>query len=523
MSGFEIAGIVLGAIPLIELYRKHVRNLIRYGRIFDDLELQLHLAMADWGTTCETLLMGLSLPIDALDDRKGWDDQQIQEVFKAHMGVKYYELFRNTAEDIRSKLSSLRSTLEPPEDWQALVAKHGKGGKAVKNVFRDHWKRIKGGFTCDEHDRMIKEVIKRIGLVERIVPKAVRLAEQQNHARKKIKSTKAWAASRDHSQRLYKSLMTFWFAKQCPSHRHCAQMHLNIPCHEGNLDVQNSLDFSFILKDIQGASHVGCYHTNVIPICSKIPIHGAGGTPSITVTTDGGQNNDCNSKTSIDNLCVNLAHKRSGGLCRGVFHDKEWHYHVHDDQAPRNVTPERMRSLREAILGPNAQPILSTREKRTISLLLASAVLRFHETSWLNRAWTMDDILFSSSGGETHLSIAKDFGSPDTVPAQSTSSNSGLTIPHDEMVFSLGIALLEINYRRPLSPLKDALLYAKQVQNDELQNFASAVASCIFHNPSIDFGSDGFLNWFYQTVITPLQDDYDMLQQTRPSASFSRS
>ncbi|KAK8248581.1 hypothetical protein IWZ00DRAFT_297941 [Phyllosticta capitalensis] len=249
MSGLEIAGLVVGVIPLIDLYRKSLRNFFRHGRVFDDLEVQLRLAMANWGQTCETLLIGLSLPIDLLDDEKGWEDHEIQAILEERMGKRYFDVLKDTASYIRGQLLDLQNQMEPPEDWQSRRISHGDKDKVLKGFFRNHLKQIKGGFKTNQYGQTIKNINECIHKLGPIIPKAIQ-SEEQRRIQKRAKPTMgSWNTNRDHSERLFESLRTFWSAQKCPSHLHSAHMRLSIPSQTtGQLDLPDGLGCSFILK-----------------------------------------------------------------------------------------------------------------------------------------------------------------------------------------------------------------------------------------------------------------------------------
>lgn len=95
-----------------------VGRIFGYGRRFDDLDVSLKLAMAGWKQTCDELLIGLSLPMDLLDEQSGWDDKDIQDILQEHLGQQFYDAFEGAANYIRAELIDLRDQLEPPEDWR---------------------------------------------------------------------------------------------------------------------------------------------------------------------------------------------------------------------------------------------------------------------------------------------------------------------------------------------------------------------------------------------------------------------
>jgi hypothetical protein len=104
------------------------------------------------------------------------------------------------------------------------------------------------------------------------------------------------------------------------------------------------------------------------------------------------------------------------------------------------------------------------------------------------------------------------------------------------MVFALGVALLELAYGAPilsfmeLQDLNDdgkedsmtkvsiATRLARQLNENESENFAKAVQRCIicnFDTFSFDFENKEFREKFYEGVVVPLQEDYEHVTGTR--------
>ena len=165
-------------------------------------------------------------------------------------------------------------------------------------------------------------------------------------------------------------------------------------------------------------------------------------------------------------------------------------------------------------------------DRRRIALLLASAVLQLHGTAWLGKSWTLDDVfvmdnceLYVSGGFESQKSNA-DVAGP-------TTTND---ILRNETLFALGEALIELTYYSPLSSQDKITRYnvaiemAKKLQQDELGNFASAVANCLVpSSPSrldFDLEENSFLEWYYQNVVLPLKEDYEVFLPESPVAPF---
>jgi hypothetical protein len=113
----------------------------------------------------------------------------------------------------------------------------------------------------------------------------------------------------------------------------------------------------------------------------------------------------------------------------------------------------------------------------------------------------------------------------------------------NEMVFALGVALLELSYGKTLLPFKTAedldgqgnetsfteFSIANRLINDirerELPNYAEAVIRCIrcnFNAFTYSFDVDEFQECFYQGVILPLQQDYEYVMVSTLPHSTTR-
>ena len=174
-----------------------------------------------------------------------------------------------------------------------------------------------------------------------------------------------------------------------------------------------------------------------------------------------------------------------------------------------------------------------------LALTLASAVLQLWETPWLPTTWTSKDIvMLNTSSGLTvpsHFYVSKNFdvdtSSSTLVPARSR------RFVKNEMVFALGVALLELSYSRSLidfkvaedlneQGLEDSMTevsiatrLADTIHEREMENYAKAVLRCVrcsFDTFSCDFDDADFRKNFYTSVVAPLQADYEYTTSKRP-------
>lgn len=174
--------------------------------------------------------------------------------------------------------------------------------------------------------------------------------------------------------------------------------------------------------------------------------------------------------------------------------------------------------------------IFTDLDRCTLALTLASSVLQLHNTPWLPRSWETKDIfILKSRSGTTIPSqfyVSQTFSSSAAV----TAASKRRRCVKNEMVFALGVALLELTYGAPVISFKEAddlneegkedsmtevsiaNRLARELIEHESENYAKAVFRCItcnFDTFTFDFENGEFREKFYEGVVVPLQLDYE--------------
>lgn len=147
----------------------------------------------------------------------------------------------------------------------------------------------------------------------------------------------------------------------------------------------------------------------------------------------------------------------------------------------------------------------------------------------------MKDIFFISHNMETTSPLGQPYVSKIFTPTPSLSSQDSTSprpqcLIKNEVVFALGIALLELSYGKPILCYKTAedlddqgneTIYTEYsianrltqaIDGRELSNYAKAAlrcVNCIFDTFTYSLNDDGFRESFYLGVILPLQQDYE--------------
>ncbi|ERF73918.1 hypothetical protein EPUS_05341 [Endocarpon pusillum Z07020] len=204
-----------------------------------------------------------------------------------------------------------------------------------------------------------------------------------------------------------------------------------------------------------------------------------------------------------------------------------------------------LRSLRQLLQSTNnagpSIPILLHYERLRLAHLLSIAVLQFRSTPWLANSWNSNEILVStheSSSTTTDDTTITNFHEPYVsacirnpydAPARSNTLRSR-TLIRNQLLFRLGVMLLEIAFQKPLDEMKEtsdtdggddsnadfwaADRLQHQVSACLAPRYAEVVRKCIH----CDFGKDFDLTAtklqeaFYQDVVCELKRLEDLFR-----------
>ena len=178
-------------------------------------------------------------------------------------------------------------------------------------------------------------------------------------------------------------------------------------------------------------------------------------------------------------------------------------------------------------------------QRCSIALFLANAVLQLHDTPWLAKSWDLKDICVLKAKSGAYF-LDRPYVSLSFVPANSSNALQKTSRKHDqrllknEIVFALGVALLELSFSQPLSDLTTpsdldqegkvdltreysiATRLAKNIHLRELPNYAKAVSRCVqfnFDTNVYDLTEEDFKERFYEGVVVPLKEDWEYVHK----------
>jgi hypothetical protein len=568
MAGLEIAGVVLGAIPLIVSALEHYGNGVSRSNLGFDIAsltqadantkeheglchrvrrlsyagmqtlginivvisayrlIQLDVSVGIYINTCFKLLGPLDLPdgqMSALlseQKAEAWSDKTLQAALKTRLGEhhqRYVSLNNKLNKRILLLCQKLRLGQNNQPPW---IAPDGTvDERARKRFFRSFRWRIMCGFNAEKYGLLLTDIDRDIEKLSKLTDGAI-LLEPIKRKKSERNQSAHWQLINDQAQRNFDNLRSLFSLCAC-AHPHRANLRLDIRkgCKAGD-----ALEFAFLLtfpppwnwKDIEiKSSPLSTPSIITPPTVLRPPL------PSPA--------------TRINSLCRDLVATNQQPRRLRVLEDEGWKHHVYSV-----IGPATNAEISEAV--PLSEIIGSTkivgggkritaRQKCELALTLASSVLQLHDTRWLSCTWGAEDIFFLRN--QSSEMILSQFYVSQTF--MSGSQTAPATIPprrlvRNEMVFALGIALLELahgtsvsSFREPedlsengeddeMTEISIANRLARELNRYESTNYARAVLRCItctFETFAFTFNEREFREAFYQEVVVPLQDDYD--------------
>ena len=175
-----------------------------------------------------------------------------------------------------------------------------------------------------------------------------------------------------------------------------------------------------------------------------------------------------------------------------------------------------------------------------LALIVASAVLQLHATPWLRERWCLDDIHFLSNRDNSSFITTPYVSKTVALPEDSRQNQNVTDEPEtqafnciaNEMMFALGVALIEISYGVPIIQLKKPgdieiegltnffiatrIVNQNEIKSRDHDKYAEVVLRCVkgqlstLHTP-LSLEETKVQQSFYDDVILPLQEINDSL------------
>ncbi|KAF2130672.1 hypothetical protein P153DRAFT_396059 [Dothidotthia symphoricarpi CBS 119687] len=520
MSGLEIAGVLLGAFPLIISGLEHWRDVAKVGGFFWRIrneykacrrEVQFHEILY------KRNLRELLLPItdDAVQvtclisdpGGKGWGSEVLQERLKGRL-LESYNLYmeiicemNRTVEELREELALDKTTVQgklglpnatkqrTPSSPQA----HGKTSKLESAKVKWDFEKFRLKFSFNEPVR--HEIFERLkecnGRLEQLLSTSDKILALENAALPDTKHTSALETVvhkvRKKSDVLFNAIQAAW---QCS----CQQYHFaNLRLEHHTLpDISFEVIFTFITpspqvdvlwswRELQCEQMINCSFSqtrNTPPTISEpcqpssnhTPVQRQSPRPAKQKTVTLITSTHTIPKLELDilvdpniELCQLLGNEEQS-KCMGVIRRDDAMYHLHPISKRKRPDDDRPLTLNH-ILSRNFDGHLTRRQRYSVALLLASSVAQLQFTPWLQKSLTKDDVLFFPSlDDEDNIPHQEPFLRQGFSPQHSTTTS---TKANDCDFISLGILLLELCFGQRLEDHPLRKKYAVEVEGSK--------------------------------------------------------
>ncbi|CAN9281410.1 unnamed protein product [Alternaria alternata] len=500
MSGLEVAGIVLGAFPLLVSGIEHWRDVAKVGGFYWRIRKEYTKCQRDiqfHEIIYKNNLRELLLPLiqDAKEVAKliadpcgkRWGDAALQQRLESRLNESY-QSYQNTmtemneiAEELKKELcfdkKDIQDKLSPPETKRRSSSRSpspqpsarpsklsATKGRLNYEVFR--MKFSLGEPIRDELFGQLKECNERL---EKLLSSSDRVSALQDvtpgYNKKTSELESVFKEVSRKSQVLFQALHDAW---QCScQHYHFANLRLE---HRTLTEVCFKIVFMFLApsdygniswsrKEISCGHMLDCSHQQGAKVTTSLP-HRHRKETSLTpagVTLPTASNRkrvsfvapaftvpDIQVDMIIDHnieLCQRLGDQHCG-VCIGIIGHDDEAFHLHPINQKRQGSRNDSITL-DHILSRNCERPLSRRQRYLIAFLVASSVAQLQSTPWLRTGLCKEDIIFFPSNDAD--SDVLPYGEPFVRQGFSHNHTHFSNDSTDECNFySLGIILLEL-------------------------------------------------------------------------------
>ncbi|KAJ6790295.1 hypothetical protein PWT90_09961 [Aphanocladium album] len=478
MSGFEIAGIVLGTIPLVISALEHYHDGVsaiqrwrRYQRERQHLARILKTEQIKLQNICEELLKGL-VP-----------DSQIERMIKDPFGLQWHD------SQIRSKCAGLHARTDAP------LGHRSRNDDAEEIAFlRRELQRAVFTLSRSTYSDLTTSIRNSISDLETLTNQNVRLEPQ----RQQLSQVRLLTLLREISSGLYRALES---SLSCAC-AHTLSLKLaarpsEIMYADDELEMLNKLDLLLLLsskqhsvvteiedswrgfrfcsapmmhaeKSSQWLFQVPSQPTRKRVSFQQMPSFTGQRSSVATVTQIATSHAVClsvpiqsadtiGSPKRIANLCAETAssHSTQPNECYGLISDTRTsptrQYMVHPASFISQFTAGCSTiSLQEVLEGNATMLPMTLSEQLQLAVTISSSFLQLYDTPWLSRSFSSADIMFFQRDGVYLYDNVYIWKEVKEDRPQSLGPASLITANRNLALLSLGFLLLEIFYARPI-------------------------------------------------------------------------
>ncbi|KAF1941763.1 hypothetical protein EJ02DRAFT_191853 [Clathrospora elynae] len=569
MSGFEIAGMVLGALPLVisalEHYANGINTAKRFWRYKSEVRwliLQIKTEEGIFVNTIEQLLTGI-LRIEQMTEfiagGKFWQEAGIELALKNRLRGAY-EIYVDNVRGLESALQRMMKKLALDSD--------GKPQFTDPSLFKQEYKRLKFGISKSEYDEQLSALKNYNQALTRLTKQSLEL--EPSRAAKR--SCPNFNALQSYARTLFETLRS---GLRCNCGGHAVKLRLESRAQrivQGE-DLLEHTPFRVIFTYATDAGTLLTHSSfwnwteadiRCIPMVADKPkqvhlapcINDASPQPraarrvkfsrvqahqsnSSTTVTDAQQQVTVDSVPTpeqIQDLCkaVVALQQPQRDLCIGYLIDSVKRKHaIYPLESPSNCNQQQWTaySLREVLTQrTNIGRRLTKHDKLRVAVDLASSVLQLYKTPWLDEQWSDNDVYFIHRPGVPlsvyeHPFVYRRLPSSPGSLSVSTSQQAAYRVIRNQTLFTLGILLIELLYGKPIEELQTprdldcqgtpgiAWCTAERLIKEELEfeagpRYLDAVRRCIrcdFNRKESSLDDKDFQQAVFDGVVAPLE------------------
>ncbi|KAF2867800.1 hypothetical protein BDV95DRAFT_502195 [Massariosphaeria phaeospora] len=567
MSGFEVAGVVLGSLPLVlaalEHYAEGIATAKRFWRYKSEMRsliLQINTERSIFINTLEQLLTGI-VRIEHMTELlsspggKAWVDSGVDGKLQDRLRDAY-NIYLDNVRGMDRALEKMMAKLALGVD--------GKPQFADPNAFKQEIRRLKFSITKSEYAESMGNLKNYNQALARITKQSLEL-EPTRTGSKSSGACPNFRAFQDYAKSLYNTIRS---GLQCGCQGHAVNLRLESRSErfEEEEDALGQTPFRVVFSytsdtnspastwSLWKEADIRYIHDKPKPIdpaprsqrvtqisserrrvrfdpggvqVQHVSLATASSTPQPHTPTP--------NLDQIQDLCkaIERLQQPQREICIGYLLDSVRRKHgIYPLEPPvTNHQQWATYSLRDILNKPaTVNRRLTQHDKLRVAVVLASSVLQLYKTPWLDEHWGKDDVIFIHRPGASlssiyeHPFISRKF-------TKSTSSPNPPTLPtvcrviRNQTLFTLGVLLIELWYGKSIEELQMpcdldcqgtpgvAWCTAERVVENEIEfeagkRYSDAVRRCIrcdFDRKDMSLDNESFQQAVYDGVVSLLE------------------
>ncbi|KAH6625409.1 hypothetical protein C7974DRAFT_200955 [Boeremia exigua] len=562
MSGLEVAGVVLGALPLIisamEHYANGVNTAKRYWRYKTELRmliLQINTERGILVNTVEQLLTGI-VRIEQMTDfvasagAQAWREAGFDSKLRDRLRGSY-EIY---VENVRGMEMALRRMM-----LKLALDPEGKPQFSDPSLFKKEYKRLKFSISKSEYTEQINDLRNFNQALIRLTKQSLELEPTRAV---KNRTCPNFKGLRSYAKELYEALRSGFNCTSGCLEEHAVKLRLEkrSQLFKSDEDIPEKTQFRVVFTHTSPTqwkeADIRCIldKTLSLPLSPNVSISRmtqkqvrfgqidtaaqSYSNQSITMTTVHRPVTlvQDTRPEHIQNLCVAFRklQQPQKDICMGYMLDTMQRKHgIYPLSGLYNCGQQQWVafSLHQILTDQaNTHKRLTQHDKLRIALDLSSSILQLYKTPWLDEHWGDNDVYFLQKPGAKPLAIyehpyvyrqlAPTLSNTNTQAAQTK-----YRIVRNQTLYSLGILLIELWYGKAIEQLQTpadlvcdgtpgvSWCTAERLVDNELEfeagkRYADAVRRCIrcdFDRSDMSLDSESFQQAVFEGVVVPLE------------------